>query len=70
MVLPLYVNGDMCRYLKNNPKVNPIHIVQSFIMYQDCNFTDTFIQGVGGACGLEYLHSLNIVNGDLKGVSP
>lgn len=58
----------MHRYIKYNPEVDRIHIVQLFSMVRSRNFTDEFIQGVGAARGLEYLHSLNVIYGDLKGV--
>jgi len=49
MISPLCDNGDVHRYLVNNPQENRSKVI------------------IGVAHGLQYLHSMNVVHGDLKG---
>ena len=58
--------GDLPGYIKKNPDVDRIRLVGAppiiFILRSSC------YQMSGVAKGLCYLHSCNVVHGDLKGV--
>ena len=60
-------HGDINEFIKNNQGVNRIQLVSNHAM--SCgDQRDRFIQLADAATGLEYMHSINMVHGNLKGV--
>ena len=60
-------NGNINNYVENHGEENRIQLVS----YHVCawkNWYDRFLKLIDAARGLEYLHSLNVAHGDLKGV--
>lgn len=60
-------NGNINKFVKKHREVNRVQLVS----YRDCvyeDWHDRLPKLVDVAHGLEYLHSLNVVHGDLKGV--
>ena len=71
LVSALMPAGDLSKYLPNNPEANRIRLVGVYI--SGCTATelpdsDSCDQLSEIAEGLCYLHSRNIIHGDLKGV--
>ena len=60
-------NGDINSFIRNHGDVNRIQLVGCHICVCE-NRCDRFLKLVDVAHGLEYLHNLNFVHGDLKGV--
>jgi hypothetical protein len=60
-------HGNINEFVKNYTGVNRIQLVSDYAM--SCgDWRDRFIQLFDAASGLEYMHSLHMVHGDLKGV--
>ena len=60
-------HGDINKFVKNFKGVNRVQLVSNYaISYGDRR--DRAIQLVDAANGLEYMHSIHMVHGDLKGV--
>ena len=59
--------GELGKYTKENQRVNLINLVGSFLLASALNLT-LVSQLLGVAEGLVYLHSCNVIHGDLKGV--
>ena len=59
--------GELRRYLKKNPDANHINLVGPN-SYPLPHKTSPLFQLLGVAEGLAYLHSSDIIHGDLKGV--
>ena len=60
-------NGNINDFVKNHKEVNRIQLVSSHV----CVYKDRYDRSpklIDAARGLEYLHSLNVAHGDLKGV--
>jgi len=60
-------NGNINEFIKNHGQVNRVQLVS----YHVCvcgDWRDRFPKLVDVAHGVEYLHSLSVVHGDLKGV--
>ena len=60
-------HGNINQFVKKSEGVNRVQLVS------DCALScadrcDSFIQLVDAANGLEYMHSIHMVHGDLKGV--
>ena len=60
-------NGDITSFVKRNEDVNRAQLV-SYHVHVYGGWCDRFPKLVDVAHGLEYLHDLNFVHGDLKGV--
>lgn len=66
-VSPLIANGNVRRFLTENPSATRLPIVS----LSTCSFRhEIYIIGKiqGTADGLAYLHSQSVIHGDLKGV--
>jgi serine/threonine protein kinase len=66
MVSPWMGHGTVMDYLKNHGHENVDKLVGSLSRSNRC--TDITLQLYEVAQGLQYLHSRNIVHGDLRGV--
>ena len=58
--------GELRDYVKNHPGANLINLVGSFLLFPIHVLIP--LQLVGVAEGLAYLHSCEVIHGDLKGV--
>ena len=58
--------GELRNYVKENPHANLINLVSHPLPTSDAASPSRQLLGV--AEGLAYLHSCNVVHGDLKGV--
>ena len=61
-------NGNITQYLGSHPDVSRPELV-SVLRFVRSPFADQYSKLLQVAKGLQYLHSLGIVHGDLKGVS-
>ena len=60
-------NGSISSYIKSHKEANRVQLVSCYVhVCRDRD--DRFPKLVDVGHGLEYLHSLNFVHGDLKGV--
>ena len=60
--------GHLLQYLRTNPDVDLIKLVSIFHLHWPQNTTSPHHQSFGIANGLFYLHSCDVIHGDLKGV--
>ena len=60
-------HGNINEFTKNHRGVNRVQLVSNCTVFCGDRH-DWFIQLVDATSGLEYMHSLRIVHGDLKGV--
>jgi serine/threonine protein kinase len=67
LILPHYVNGNVVAYLSKNPSADILHLV-SFWFGDASAYDEHGFQLRGIASALSYLHHLQIVHGDIKGV--
>lgn len=58
--------GELRSYLRENPQKNLINLVSQVLLAWDVVSLPP--QLIGVAEGLAYLHSCNVIHGDLKGV--
>ena len=58
--------GELRSYIKGNPRTDLINLVSQRLPTWDV--ASHFSQLLGVAGGLAYLHSCNVIHGDLKGV--
>lgn len=58
--------GELRSYVKENPQANLISLVSQLLPTWDGASSSSQLLGV--AEGLAYLHSCNVIHGDLKGV--
>lgn len=71
MVTPYCDNGNVLEYMKKaQPEFAAILLIVSVIFFLYIPFSQAGFQNLGIACGLEYLHFMNVVHGDLRAVSP
>jgi len=68
VVSPWMPEGDLSQYLNKYPGVNRASIVRACAL-RNASILNCFRQMVGVADGLSYLHSSDVIHGDLKGVS-
>ena len=69
LVIPYYENTDVMRYLRQNPTADRLMLVSDDMMCS-LSFQLTFKCQIRGlASGIVYLHELEIIHGDIKGVS-
>ena len=68
VVSPWMPEGDLLQYLDRYPGANRVSIVRARVLH-DASILNYFRQMVGVADGLSYLHSSDVIHGDLKGVS-
>ena len=62
-------NGNISQYVAMHPDASrPLLVWKSLIIVANRQINDSISQLFGVAKGLEYLHSLDIPHGDLKGV--
>ena len=68
LVSPLYNNSTVNRYVLHNPQVDRLAIVSHNHIPASIldNGLHIIFQIIGVARGLEYIHSENVVHGDLK----
>lgn len=62
-------NGNINQFLKTKPKANRMFFVRIITLISSRVELRNSLQLVDVANGLEYLHSVDLVHGDLKGVS-
>ena len=62
-------NGNIIQYLESNPDTSRPELVSIYLHSVRSAFPDICLKLLQVAKGLQYLHSLDIVHGDLKGVS-
>ena len=60
--------GELQEHLKKHPNANPISLVGPFLSTSALHLTPPSPQLIGIAEGLAYLHSSDVIHGDLKGV--
>jgi serine/threonine protein kinase len=67
MVSEWMIHGDINEFVEKSEGVNRVQLVSEDAISQGshCNL---LVQLVEATNGLEYMHSLNMVHGDLKGV--
>jgi serine/threonine protein kinase len=64
-------NGDIARYLKNNPAgINRLSLVNTLLISGCIRLVHHLSQVLDIALGLDHLHCLKVVHGDLKAVRP
>ena len=59
-------DGDLLKYLRNNPKADRLQLVDVPTSCFFCSHPHHKLLGLTE--GLNYLHSSNVIHGDLKGV--
>jgi len=67
MISEWMVHGNINEYVEKCGGVNRVQLVSSDSISHD-NHCNSPIQLVDAANGLEYMHGLHVVHGDLKGV--
>ena len=67
-VSPWMANGDIISFLRRNPHHDRLRSVGS-LYAQGSQYANTY-KICEISAGLEYLHSVEVVHGDIKGVSP
>ena len=60
-------NGNINQFIQNHGEVNRVQLVSYYVHFHR-DWYDRFPKLVDVGHGLEYLHRLNVVHGDLKGV--
>ena len=62
-------NGSITQYVKKKPDVDRVGLVSRFVPTVTTLFECQISQLWDVADGIHYLHSCNVIHGDLKGVS-
>ena len=62
-------NGSITQYVKKNPDVDRVGLVSEFVPTVTTLFECQILQLWDVVDGIHYLHSCNVIHGDLKGVS-
>jgi len=66
MVCEWMTNGNISRYLKQNPAANRLDLVTLFsTVHPACLRSSRQLMDI--AKGLQFLHSIGVLHGDLKG---
>ena len=68
MVSEWMEHGNINEFVKKHQRVNPLQLVSCSSLFECKAFYNHSIQLVDAASGLDYMHGLNMVHGDLKGV--
>jgi serine/threonine protein kinase len=63
-------NGNILEYTRKNPEVNRLHLVTPSVGVLLGKLRTIILQLAGVASGLEYLHRVNLVHGNIRGVRP
>jgi len=66
MVSEWMENGNMLDYVRDKPNADRFGLVSLILLRSGLPLTG--LQLVGVTCGLDYLHSNDVIHGDLKGV--
>ena len=61
-------HGNINEFAKRQKGVNPVQLASPGFIPHECENRSPIIQLVDATNGLEYMHSLDMVHGDLKGV--
>jgi len=61
-------NGNIMQYLESHPNASRSELVSVLLCFARSSFPDQYSKLLQVAKGLQYLHSLDVVHGDLKGV--
>ena len=61
-------HGNINEFAKGQKGVNPVQLASPEFIPHECENRSLIIQLVDATNGLEYMHSLDMVHGDLKGV--
>jgi len=66
LILEWMPGGDLLEYIKDHPSADRLHLVGAYCFLR--SNADSRSQLLDVAEGLHFLHSRNVVHGDLKGV--
>ena len=66
MVMPWMANGTIVGFLRENMQANPLKLARAFVPFYEPHRAR--LQLEDASRGLQYLHSMDLAHGHLKGV--